>query len=633
MNDTSAPLTTDTDGWEDPLPLGWRTDLPAFPVETLPGVLGEYASALAEATQTPPDLAGCVVLGVVSGCIAGRVRVWARPGWTEPTNLWTVPVLPSGSRKSAVVDAASSPLLDAEELLRESIAGARRDAATEKSAREKFAAQLLNAASKDCDPAALAEAQKAAAEAEAILVPAWPQLTVDDSTPEALVSVLADQGGRVVAISAEAGLFETLAGARYSARSKVEALLKAHAGDTIRVNRQMREPQLVRRPALTLISTIQPYALRQLVANDEYAGRGLLQRVLWSLPPDNVGYRTVGAPPVDDDLAERYRQMVIRLAVRMASTGDAVLLKLTRDAAAEHLRYETQIEEMLRPDGPLGTTELLRSWGSKLAGASLRIAAVLHVAADPSLGDLRIGADAIRAAVQLAEYYRAHADAALHPADDQAADDARSLLRWLTRRPSPRFSDRDVRRGAPRRFRGDPAVARRTLAVLAELGWCRAAAAGGWELHPQAAEHLSACDTCDTDPKSAGQGRRTAGDSPSHPRATRGDNVRQSPDHVAPRRTTGRHHEADSAPASTSKNAGTVAAVARVARGQHSHATPERCDDCGHPENTTAHAVACGLMEPAGYCRVCAGPLDPVLSEHWRRELLHPSCEEAPTHA
>ena len=45
-------------GWTPPIPLGVGGAVPAFPVEILPGWLGEYVAAVATATQTPPDLAG-----------------------------------------------------------------------------------------------------------------------------------------------------------------------------------------------------------------------------------------------------------------------------------------------------------------------------------------------------------------------------------------------------------------------------------------------------------------------------------------------------------------------------------------------------------------------------------------------
>src|SRR4029453_6157610 len=53
-------------GWEPPVPIGVAGELPSFPVEVLPGWLGEDVAAVATATQTPPDLAGMLALAVLA---------------------------------------------------------------------------------------------------------------------------------------------------------------------------------------------------------------------------------------------------------------------------------------------------------------------------------------------------------------------------------------------------------------------------------------------------------------------------------------------------------------------------------------------------------------------------------------
>jgi replicative DNA helicase len=68
-------------GWAPPVPFGVAGEVPAFPVEVLPGWLGEYVAAVATATQTPPDLAGMLALAVLATVAAGAVEVQPRPGW------------------------------------------------------------------------------------------------------------------------------------------------------------------------------------------------------------------------------------------------------------------------------------------------------------------------------------------------------------------------------------------------------------------------------------------------------------------------------------------------------------------------------------------------------------------------
>lgn len=177
-----------------------------------------------------------------------------RGSWREPTNLYTVVVLPPGSRKSAVFAAMVAPILAAEKALIERTAPAIIEA--ELSAKvagktaEKAALAAANADASGRDTL-IAEATAAAMNSEAITVPAKPRLVADDVTSETAASLLAEQGGRLAVLSPEGGIFATIAG-RYSGTPNLEVFLKGHAGDLMRVDRRSR-PRLPApaRPART----------------------------------------------------------------------------------------------------------------------------------------------------------------------------------------------------------------------------------------------------------------------------------------------------------------------------------------------------------------------------------------------
>ena len=101
-------------GWEPPVPFGVAGEVPAFPVEVLPGWLGEYVAAVATATQTPPDLAGMLALAVLATVAAGAVEVEPRPGWREPLCLFIAVGMDAGTRKSSVFTAMTRPVADFE---------------------------------------------------------------------------------------------------------------------------------------------------------------------------------------------------------------------------------------------------------------------------------------------------------------------------------------------------------------------------------------------------------------------------------------------------------------------------------------------------------------------------------------
>jgi hypothetical protein len=103
-----------TDEWPDPIPLVVKTPDP-LESNVLPGVLGEYAQALSEHTETPIDISILGILAVCSAALAGKIEVEAEPKYLEPVHIWMCALLESGNRKTAVLDAIRKPLDDYED--------------------------------------------------------------------------------------------------------------------------------------------------------------------------------------------------------------------------------------------------------------------------------------------------------------------------------------------------------------------------------------------------------------------------------------------------------------------------------------------------------------------------------------
>src|SRR5688572_22451600 len=94
-----------------PTPISLDTDtvLPKFPVEALPGFLGQQAQAVAEHTETPIELAALNGLATVAASVQGKYLVEVKPGYQETLNIYTTTVLPSGNRKTAALRLMMAP--------------------------------------------------------------------------------------------------------------------------------------------------------------------------------------------------------------------------------------------------------------------------------------------------------------------------------------------------------------------------------------------------------------------------------------------------------------------------------------------------------------------------------------------
>lgn len=453
--------------WDgEPVPLSARRLLPPFPVDALPPWVAEHVAAVAEFTQTPPDLAGCIALAALSTAAGGRAVVEVRPGWREPVNLFTAVAVSSGSRKSAVFAAMTGPLLAAEAALVEAarpvVVEAELAARVAHARAEKAAKAAEVATSAEGRMTAFADASSAALAAEELTVPVLPRLVADDITPEAAASLIAEQGGRLAVLSAEAGIFATLAG-RYSGAPNLEVFLKGHAGDMLRVDRKGRPAEHVEHPALTLGLAVQPDVLVDIARMPGFRGRGLLARILYSLPVNTVGRRRIGVPPVAEHVAAAYADNLAALVRVLADWTDPAVLLLDPGADAAVLRLEAAIEPRL--DAATGDLGHLADWASKLTGATVRIAGLLHLAGHHGAALSRpIDADTLDAAARLGHYYLAHALAVFdHMGADPTTDDARTVLDWICRTGTARFTRRDVFAALRARFKKvtdlDPAIA------------------------------------------------------------------------------------------------------------------------------------------------------------------------------
>jgi hypothetical protein len=250
--------------------------------------------------------------------------------------------------------------------------------------------------------------------------------------------------------------------------------LKGHAGDLLKVDRRGRPSEYVERPCLTIGLTVQPEVLQGLAGRPGFRGRGLLARFLYSLPPSMVGRRQAGAPPAPQAVTNRYALELQALAASLTRPPDDDPTVLTLDPQGDELLLG--LERALEPRLAANSGDLahLAGWAAKLAGATCRLAALLHLASHVRDGWAHpISADTFAGALRLADYLIDHARAVFDlMGADPRIDDARWLLDWITRTNQVQFSRRDAHQAARGRFPKATDL-EPTLTLLEEHGWLR----------------------------------------------------------------------------------------------------------------------------------------------------------------
>lgn len=474
--------TPKNEPWEKPVPLARELSGPPFPTDILPPWSREWAEATAQATQTPPDLSGMLVLALNGAALAGRFSVVVRDGWTEPLNLFVVVVLPPGERKSVVFGKALAPVQQAE---REAVASKAAAIAAAASKRRVLEARLKAVESKAAKAAKMndrlnleREAVSIAEELASHVVIAKPQLYCDDVTPEKLTQLLATQDGRMLQAGAEGTAFEIAKG-RYSETANFDVYLKGHAGDPLRTGRIGRGDEAVDHPALSLALTVQPDVVRGLAESATMRGRGFLARFAYSVPLSRVGGRSIRTAPVPPPVVTAY-ECGMRCLWELQPGAELRFSAEADDLLADFERWlEPQLAEELAP---------LAGWGNKLAGAVARVAGGQHVAEHiTNAGEmsLEVGPQTVENAIRFGrDYLIGHAQAAFGIMGcDPRIESARAVLRSLRELSSvnsgtivtggPVFvSRRDIHRKHHRRFAKaedlDP-----ILDLLVRHGWLR----------------------------------------------------------------------------------------------------------------------------------------------------------------
>lgn len=472
--DDRAPVSRGSRGrntWAEPVPLR-RAALPAFPVDTLPPWLAAWVQATAVETQTPPDLAGLISLPVLATAARAFPSVKVREGWSEPLCLYTLVVLGSGNRKSAVVSAATAPLQRFEQQLAGEIAPLNRDANARRALVEADLAKARRSA-KDAPfeqrDEHVQEVTRLQADLDAIEVQHTPRLFVNDITAERLAILFSEQRGRMAILSAEGRVFRVMAGLYSDAGSaNFEVYLQAHSGEPLRISRIARGDLVVDSPRLFIGLAIQPGVLTTLRRREEFRTLGLLARFLFALPTSLVGFRDPCAPAVPPIVAATYDANLLTLLSANSADG----LAFSPEANQRIVEFLGWLEPQLRPGGDLS---FVAEWASKLSGAVVRIAALLHLGDCLGRSPDAVPAGAVDRAIRIGQYLIPHAQAALAKVSSTDVEEAEHVLAWLKREGRQTISRRDLHRAMRPRFE-HPGDLDPCLQLLEEHGWLRRAA-------------------------------------------------------------------------------------------------------------------------------------------------------------
>ncbi|MBI5739628.1 MAG: DUF3987 domain-containing protein [Nitrospirae bacterium] len=442
----STPHTAIQDEWTNPIPFDDYSNLPDFPIFALPDLGCEIVKNVSEVNQVDTGLTAASYLSVLSACIAKKSEI-NLVTHREPLNIFTCSILPSGERKSSTQNVFTKPLYEYQEREQSERADKIRGALNSQKIREARLAKLQKQAAHADNQIERNKIEKEAAEVAKDIqenpVPKKPIYCVDDVTIEALEIQMTDNDERMSIFSTEGGIFQNMAG-RYSDKKtcNIDLYLKAHSGDPCSNYRVGRESKTMLSPSLTMCLTVQPDVIREIGTNQQFRGKGLLARILFSYCRKQVGNRGRQVNSIPEHLLNQYREHVFSL---MKIPLSMHTLTLTPDAQLLWDEFYNDVEKDMRQGGSL---EYLTDWGSKLPGAVARIAGLLHFAEHgKGAVSIPVSVSIVSASCVIGAYFKEHALATFgFMKADHRIESAKEILDYLQRHKPDSFKGRDIMR-------------------------------------------------------------------------------------------------------------------------------------------------------------------------------------------
>ncbi len=375
-----------------------------MPVEVFPAGVRAFIQRVADATETPIELGGMLVLSALATAVQRRVQVRVRFDWVEECTIYTLTVLASGEGKSPVFKHIMKPFHD-----------------WERERRNEWDAAM--AEYNALDKAARKDAQQP---------PTNPmRLIASDTTPERLAVLMQQNGERMAVLADEGGILDILGG-RYAPKGMVANLdlfLGAWDGERTTIDRQKDGASVyLDRPCLSIGLTVQPTVLEKLAQAEYLRERGLLARFLIAVPESRVGQRCYpDNPPIVDQLMQSNWATLI---TQLMGIADGTVIGVRDDGYRAMSAYQRALEPRL-----LGDLESIRPIISKARSQTVRIAALLALANDPHARTLEMGASEIERATTLYDWLIQHQLAA-QAISTTLSPQARAMVKlaaWITR--------------------------------------------------------------------------------------------------------------------------------------------------------------------------------------------------------
>ena len=384
----------------------------AYPLHCFPDRVRSFFEAVASSMQVDVSAVGTLALPIMAGCIGNAARVRIKPGWSEPSVLWSCCVMSSGQRKTPVVNAVTKPLhtwqqqqFDDFELQLHQY----------RTAYEHYELKMKEwRKNPEDDPPSPP------------VPPVCRRIVTNDTTIEGLARLLVENARGMIIVRDElAGLFSSLN--QYKTTGDDESkLLELYGASPLIIDRRSSSPLRVPQAACSICGGIQPAILARILSPERFEN-GMAARLLYAMPQEQP--RSWTDTGIHQFNLAAWEEIIFKL-LGIPLYVPQKLIPLSRGALAVFSDFVNRIGTMI---GNV-EDERIKSTLSKIEGAAARMSLTLHAVEAGELGE-EIPEASMLAGTELALWYAFEAIRVFGAADtDASALLATKVLEYIKRK-------------------------------------------------------------------------------------------------------------------------------------------------------------------------------------------------------
>ncbi|MEO9144019.1 MAG: YfjI family protein [Ginsengibacter sp.] len=366
---------------------GGQIKTPDFPIHIFPQQLQQIITSYCSTLNLNIDYAAVTVLYAFSVALGGHYSLTVKRGWVELPTLFVALVGKPGINKSGPISIFTQPL---EKLEKDLFKRFLDEYSTFKKGR--------GVKKENGDLSAISEE------------PIRRQLVIKDATQEAMLKALYDNPHGFAGIYDELAAFLKSFNKYKTGGGDEEVMLSLFSGKSISVNRKSSEPIFIEKPFVSIIGSIQPQVLINLLGNNKI-DNGLTHRFLFAFP-DHVIREDLSDDDVPEYIEELYQTLINRILISDFFQADgypAHKITLSKEGYEAYKVFRRRINETINNE----KSDAISGIYAKLDTYSLRIALILHVirtgCKEPEINPYQVSAETFRKAAELIEYFEHNA--------------------------------------------------------------------------------------------------------------------------------------------------------------------------------------------------------------------------------